>query len=207
MKITKDQHAILVGTLLGDGTLERNGKYVRLRIEHGLRQKQYLFWKYRALKPFITKPPRTVVSYQRIAKRAYKRLHFSTYSLAQLEPYWNAFYPHGKKRITELVCKWLRDPVSLAVWFMDDGSIKSKKHKGVFLNTQGFTKNDILKLQKALEQNFGIKSTTRMDKNRQQIYLGGTAGEKFCALINPYVIPSMRYKIPQSLRLTELPKE
>ena len=45
-KLTKRQKDILIGMLLGDGCLEKNGRNVRLRIEHGLSQKDYLDWKY-----------------------------------------------------------------------------------------------------------------------------------------------------------------
>jgi len=90
---------------------------------------------------------------------------------------------------------------------MDDGSIKSRKHKGLFLNTQGFKEDDVKRLQDVLKIKFGIKSTTKKDKNGKQIYLGGKSGEKFIALIKPHIISSMKYKIPRVLRLTELPKE
>ena len=89
---------------------------------------------------------------------------------------------------------------------MDDGSIKSKRHRGVFLNTQGFKENDIKKLQKILKNKFGVDSKTRTEKNGKQIYLGGKSGERFIGIINPYIISSMKYKIPRVLRLTELPK-
>ena len=30
--------------------------------------------------------------------------------------------------------------LSLAVWYMDDGSVKSDRHKAIYLNTQGVRK-------------------------------------------------------------------
>lgn len=93
---------------------------------------------------------------------------------------------------------------------MDDGSVKSSRHKGVFPNTQGFEDDELKMLQKILRKKFGIKSTTREQTRKQitkkQIYFGGESGERLIALIRPYIIPSMEYKIPRALRLTKLPK-
>lgn len=174
--------------------LERNGKYVRLRIEHGLRQKEYLFWKYKALKPFVTRAPRHVSSYQRIMKRTYRRLHFSTYSLEQFEPYWNAFYPNGKKCITELVCKWLRDPISLAVWFMDDG-YKRNDCNAFRMSTDAFSKAEQVRLQKTLTQHFRITSALHRKGKWWNLYIPENATKRFHQIVSPYILPSLRYKV------------
>lgn len=46
-KLTSKQKEILLGTLLGDGVLELNGRYPRLRIDHSEKQKAYVEWKYK----------------------------------------------------------------------------------------------------------------------------------------------------------------
>ena len=97
-------------------------------------------------------------------------------------------------------------PLGLAIWYMDDGSIKSRRHKGLFLNTQDFKKSDVRRLQRILRNKFSIPSLTRKDGKGEQIYLGGNSAEKFIGIIKPYIIPSMEYKIPRVLRLTKLPK-
>ena len=43
-------------------------------------------------------------------------------------------------------------PQSLAIWFMDDGSIKSKAHKALVIHTHGYSKDDLLLITKVLEQ-------------------------------------------------------
>ncbi len=47
--LTAQEEATVVGSLLGDGCFERNGRYVRLKIGHGLKQKPYLLWKQKLL--------------------------------------------------------------------------------------------------------------------------------------------------------------
>jgi hypothetical protein len=44
MYLTRRQKNILIGLILGDGCLEKNGKNVRLRIEHRIKQMEYLKW-------------------------------------------------------------------------------------------------------------------------------------------------------------------
>ena len=61
--ISKLQKQIIVGCLLGDGRLEcrsKNGSF-RLRIHHGRKQKDYLFWKYRILKNIVSCGPKEII--------------------------------------------------------------------------------------------------------------------------------------------------
>lgn len=81
-KLTKRQKEILIGMLLGDGCLEKNGRNVRLRIDHGTKQKDYLDWKYEELQNLATAKPRLVIGKIDIrTKKRYQRWHFSTFSL------------------------------------------------------------------------------------------------------------------------------
>jgi hypothetical protein len=57
MLLSQRQQDILIGTMLGDGHLEQNGKNVRLRIDHGMSQTRYINWKYREFKTLATKKP------------------------------------------------------------------------------------------------------------------------------------------------------
>lgn len=194
MEITKRQHAIIVGTLLGDGLLERNGKYVRLRIDHGLNQKHYLLWKHYELESLATSQPRIVSSYQKVEKRDYERLHFSTYSSPALEPYWRAFYPSGKKMITEKACQWLDDPISLAVWFMDDG-YKRNDCNALRLSTDAYSLNEQRLLQKRLRNRFGIDATLHRKGKWWNLYIPRSEAYGFVQLVQPFILESLKYKI------------
>jgi len=205
LSLTKRQKKILIGLLLGDGHLEKlyNLALARLKVEHSYKQKEYVDWLYQELKSWVRTKPK--IRRMKTWGKLRKNYRFSTYGHRILGELRERFYKGRKKIIPNDLEKDI-NPLTLAVWYMDDGSIKSKRHKGVFLNTQGFRKNDVRKLQRILKNKFEITSTTRKDKNGEQIYLGGRSGEKFIVLINAYIIPSMKYKIPQTLRLTKLPK-
>ena len=206
LSLSKRQKEILIGLILGDGHLEKLYTPVlgRLKIEHSYKQKDYVDWLYREFRNWMRSKPKT--RKVNVWGKLRKNYRFSTYGHRILGEFRERFY-EGKKKIVPNDLEKDITPLGLAIWFMDDGSIKSKSHKGIFLNTQGFRENSVIKLQKMLENKFGIESTTREEKNGKQIYLGGESGEKFIALTKPYIISSMKYKIPRVLRLTKLPKK
>jgi len=206
LTLSRRQKEILIGLLLGDGHLERlyTPTLGRLKVEHSYKQKDYVDWLYKEFRNWVRSRPKTkiVKSWGRI----WTNYGFSTYGHRILGEFQERFYRGKKKIVPDDLGKDITI-LGLAIWFMDDGSIKSKRHNGIFLNTQGFTEDDVRKLQKVLRNKFGVISTTRKEKNGRQIYLGGKAGERFITLIKPYIISSMKYKIPRTLRLTKLPKK
>ena len=198
LKLSPRQKEILVGVLLGDGHLERLYKpnLARLKIEHSVNQKEYVDWLHTEFKNWTRSEPRArkVKAFGRI----YENYGFCTYGHKALGKFQAMFYKERNK-IVPLNIEKLLTRLGLAIWYMDDGSIKSVKHKGVFLNTQGFKTDDIERLQNMLRNKFGINSTTRKEKNGKQIYIGGENGRKFIESIRQYIIFSMRYKIPKVL--------
>ena len=121
MQITSRQDAIILGTLLGDGCLERNGTWTRLRLEHGSSQKSYLEWKNEELKSLITGSVMKMHYYHKINKRFYDSVRAYTFSDKMFDYYRNIFYFNKKKVIPKNIESLLVNPLSLAVWFMDDG--------------------------------------------------------------------------------------
>jgi len=131
--------------------------------------------------------------------------YFSTYSHKLLGYFHKIFY-RGKTKTIPANISDLLSPLALAVWYMDDGSTKSKRHKGVFLNTQAFSNKDLYLTRGALLKRFHISSTLRKEKNGYQIYLGSSSGESFIKIIKPFLLPSMLYKIPKVL-INIMPKK
>jgi len=194
LQINNHQRSIIIGTLLGDGFLERNGKFVRLHIDHSIKQKEYLYWKYRELKTFVPSKPRIIISYHRKAQKEYRRLHFATYSLDVFEYYWKIFYSNNRKAITNLIFSELKDPLSLAVWYMDDG-YKRNDCDALRFSTESFSSAEQKLLQKVLAKNFGIKAVIHRKSKWWNLYIPHRETLKFIDLVSPYIIPSLRYKI------------
>lgn len=208
LKLTARQREILIGTLLGDGHLEsqNNSRTYRLKTEHSLKQKEYVDWLANEFREWVATSPRIRERFVRLrtVSGVYPKYYFNTLSAGSLRFYAQQFYIEGKKVVPRLIHKWLT-PLALAVWYMDDGSIKSNRHKTIFLNTQGFTSRDLERLQKAFLEKFGIKTRLRADRHQRQIYFSAETVDKFLAMIDSYIIPSMRYKLPR-VWVTQLPK-
>ena len=206
-KLTKVQRSIIVGNLLGDGHLESqtNGKTYRLKIEHSISQEAYVNWQYQKLANLVGTPPR--VKLKSLTGKVSQNYKFDTLSSSSLRFFGQSFYQDGKKKIPRIIKKLLT-PLALAVWFMDDGSIKSNQHRALILNTQCFDESDLKKLQQALAENFGIETVLRKQKEGKQIYILSQSVEKFIEIISPYLLSSMKYKLGMTnLRLTQLPKK
>jgi len=193
-KLNKKQREIIVGKTLGDGCLESiyNGRTVKLRIEHSLNQKDYVDWTYQQLQNLVATSPK--IKIQNIKGKDYKKYWFNTLSFGFLRFYYQQFYVDKKKIVPKLIHKWLT-PLALAVWFMDDGSIKSKECKGKYFNTQGFDNLSIKILQDALKRNFQISTILRKRREGKQIYIPAKEYDKLKTIIGKYVIPSMKYKL------------
>ena len=188
------QRSILVGTLLGDGHLETQdgGKTYRLKIEHQLSQKDYLEWICDQFKEWVPGGIR-----ERIKKNGYKYVLFDTYSHGAFRFYAQQFYLNGTKIIPKLINKLL-DPMVLAVWFMDDGSWKSDKHKTYIIHTLGYSKKDLGSVQKVLQKKFGIETSLHQQKEKYwRLYIKSESANLFKELIEPYTsqIPSMQKKM------------
>jgi len=193
--LTKRQKEILIGILLGDGCLEKNGRNVRLRVDHGLKQKDYLRWKYKEFKDLATGKPRIVRgAIHRRTKRIYKRWHFSTFSLPELNGYHHKFYYRKIKRIPKNILELLKSPLSLAVWFMDDG-YKRNDCNALRINTDAFTYNEQKILQQCLKRNFRIDSKIHKKGKFWNIYIPEPEAKNFCKIVKRYILPKMNYKI------------
>ena len=194
MRITTRQDAIIIGSLLGDGCLEKNGKWTRLRLEHGHIQKSYLVWKYKELKSLVTGKIMEVRVFKKAQKLFYYSYRMYTFSNPALDFYRNIFYVNKKKIIPEDFASLLKHPLSLAVWFMDDG-YKRNDCNALRLSTDSFTKSEQYILQSVLKSNFGIETSVHKKGKYWNIYIPEKESKKFIALIQPYIIPELIYKI------------
>ncbi len=208
LKLTERQREILIGVLLGDGHLETQdqGRTYRLKIEHSIKQRAYVEWLYQEFKEWVQTPPQRRTRFVRLrsVEGTYEKYWFNTLSHGAFRFYAHQFYQHGRKIAPRLIHRWL-SPRALAIWYMDDGSIKSKAHKTVLLNTHAFDAMSLKRLQKALQEKFGVKTKLRTQREGTQIYVVGETVQRFLNIIEPYIIPSMRYKLPK-VWVTQLPK-
>lgn len=199
LKLSTVQREALVGLLLGDGCLESRNKFqtYRLKIEQSARHEAYVRHILDVFRPWVLSGPRMRSSTRN--GKEHVSWAFNTVSHAAFRFYGQQFYADQQKQVPRLIHRWLT-PRAIAYWFMDDGSIKSRQSKGVIFNTQGFPRQDVERLCDVLDQQFGLLAQTRRQKDGLQIFVSGKSYERFVDLIGPFVIDSMRYKIPNARR-------
>lgn len=188
------QLEVLAGCLLGDGYISKRGA---ICVEQGERQKDYLFWKYNQLKSLVSVRPTKV-----FRKKSDGNI-FSSYRffLKQYFRIWRRkIYRNGKKVINSELLK-LITPLSLAVWYMDDGC--KKNNYTLIICTDAFSKNSLKRLRVLLKQKWNISTRTKVkkegDKSYDRLTIGSYDLVRFIELIRPYIIPSMKYKISDPL--------
>ena len=194
MELTERQRAIIIGSLLGDGTIESRWANPRLRFGHGAQQKEYLFWKYEELKNVVNRPPRLAHEWHTVMGKVYDSWHFSTRSFPELKEYYDYFYQDGRKKIPEYIQRLLIQPLSLAVWLMDDG-YKRNDCNAIRLNTDAFSDNDQRRLIDAMRKNFGVQANLHRKGIYRNLYIPVKSAKHFVELASPYVISDMKYKI------------
>ena len=182
--LTKVQESILIGTLLGDGTMRKKIN-AYLEINHAYSQKTLVDWIYSKFKNLVITPPKW-----RKGNGNREAYRFFTRSLPVFTPFYNQFFINRKKIIPDNL---KLNALSLAIWFMDDGS---KSRSAIYLNTQQFSVDEQNKLVFLLKDQFGIKSTLNKDKIYFRIRVRSDSSKIMVKIIEKYILPEFRYKLP-----------
>jgi hypothetical protein len=183
--ITPQMHQIILGTLLGDAFMKNERSYM---LGHSIHQMDYFYKVAEGLNTAVS-----TVSYK--YNSLGQSLNFWTNCHELFMPYADKFYSQGfQKKYIKIDSVSDLDPVGLAYWYMDDGKYGEY---GMTLCT-GYTKPEIDILIQVLKVNFGLEASSFFQdkiKGYQYIYIKSESRLQFLSLIDPYIIPSMRYKI------------
>lgn len=192
---------VILGSLLGDGCLSKPHKNggVSLRITHCVRQREYLEYKYSLLKGNSW----DIREYRFYDKRRkgspyYSSVSFYTKSTKDLVGLYNRWYTPKKEVCKEDIYKI--GPLGLAIWYMDDGY--NPKDGGICLATHCFSMESLVLIQQMFKDKFSI-SVTVYSKSHIT-YIPAKEAIKFKSLVEPYIVPCMRYKIQRSHSKTPL---
>ena len=198
------QKEVILGTVLGDGHLDRRDSgNIRLHMTHSPKQREYIMWKYEMLKPICSTMP-TISN----AGHGYSAYQLNTVNHPFLSEVYHQITREGKKMIRRTFLNRLT-PLSLAVWYMDDGGLmdagkrnKDGLRKQVIarLYTCSFTVLGCHRIVRWLKVRFGIETKVKIHKkksgkNYPYIRFNTTNTRKLIEVIKPHVINSMRYKI------------
>ena len=202
---------IILGSLLGDGSLKIPSRYknARFSFRHSMHQKDYFFWKANELKEISGN------SYfwkQKPDGFGGEKLRYQSLALSHLTDLYNLTHQEDK-----FVARpgWLNllTPLSLAVWWLDDGSLIVNSRRGVIC-TDPFPYEFQQALANYLERTWEIKvkiAKTNRNWNGKKIEYyrlwirSGEELKKLLRLILPHVkTASMLPKVLLLYRNTEL---
>jgi hypothetical protein len=198
MKLTRRQEAILLGIVLGDGFLQKTGlKNARLRLEHGSGQKEYLLWKGKQFpRLFLGKPIGLKRAHPK-TKQVYEYWRWQSNSTPILGKWRNLFYPNGKKKIPEELGRILKEKISLAVWYMDDGYFYNKDYNCCsYIYLGRVLKKEAEIAASAIHSNFNI-SAKIYDKKQKgyALFFPVSETKKMHDLIRAQILPMFSYKL------------
>ena len=183
LDVSDRQVEILIGCLLGDAYLTKLGK---IQIEQSDKQKEYIDWKYQELVSISYGPPKEVVRFEKADNRVTKSSRFWT---RQYFRSWrDKFYRNNRKIFPNDLAEWI-SPLSIAIWYMDDGCYSTKR---CILSTESFedfSKNALVEKLKSFSIEVVLKSNGKLEIRKKSL-------QKFFELVKPYIHKSMRYKLP-----------
>lgn len=206
--MNRRERALLVGMSLGDGYINSKRE---LRIKHSRAQRSYIEYKADLLKK-IFGGKCEIVDYEVTLKSNGKtylqsRILKSNKYFKQVRGW---LYKDGSKVINRRILDMLT-PKSLAIWYMDDGSMGRNKNKYgkvssvyTMLNTQCSSDEADIIIE-YFKDTYDIQSVKGFSKGAYIIRFNTKASHDFIALIERYIVPSMKYKIRHmdKLRLHE----
>lgn len=188
----KDQISIIIGSLMGDACISKDGD---LTISHGEPFYKYALYKKSILNGKIY--------------RGYSgfRDEYSNYILrvgsGEQMKYLRENVYKKEKSLTEL--SKLANYLSLAFWYMDDGCLVKKR--SAQFHTEGFALDDLEESIKILKEKFDLNFRISPRKIRGQkryiLRLNYDDSDKFFSNISKWIPISMRYKIPELYRQFE----
>lgn len=201
MELTRRQQDILLGMLLGDAYLQPTGsKNARLRLEHSLKQREYMDWKYSELEHIFQSEPQYLQRTHPLSQRTYQYVRLQSYALEFLGEVRRQFYSDdSKKKLPRELNKLLTSPLTIAVWYMDDG-YWDKRDKSAHIYLQKFDVKEIERLIDSFKEVHGIncRAYCRPDRQACQLNFRSVDKDKFMSLVKPHIIDAMSYKIAQA---------
>ena len=193
--------SIIIGSLLGDGHLEKRNRGIgtRIKFEQSNKNVEYLMWfhSYFSTRGYcnINKPELK----KRIRKNGEIYFHYSinTFTFSSFNWIHDMFYmcSEGKYvKIIPLNIEQYLTPLALAIWFMDDGS---KLKKGAKIATNCFTYKELSQLCEILKNKFNLTVTIHSGgKNKgYTLYISSQSMTTFSNIVKPFMLPTLYYKL------------
>ena len=193
--------SIIIGSLLGDGHLEKRNRGIgtRIKFEQSNKNVEYLMWfhSYFSTRGYcnINKPELK----KRIRKNGEIYFHYSinTFTFSSFNWIHDLFYMCSEGKYVKIIPHNIEQyltPLALAIWFMDDGS---KLKKGAKIATNCFTYKELSQLCEILKNKFNLTVTIHSGgKNKgYTLYISSQSMTTFSNIVKPFMLPTLYYKL------------
>lgn len=194
--LTQVQKDVLLGTILGDAGIRYRGNECRMHIKHSLNQISLTNYLRKIFDPITSMPVR--VFDQQVRGKNYSFSEFVTLTHPVFTKYHQLFYSGKTKSIPGNIGELLLNPLSLAVWIMDDGSAE---YAGLSIQTHSFSLGEVMLLAKVIKQNFELNTLIHSNKGKYILYFPKSSMSKLISITGNYILPEFKYKfVPYSIR-------
>jgi hypothetical protein len=188
--------SLLFGSLLGDGTMERDGHGSRFAFYQEKIHGEYLLWLHQTIFSLgYCKPDLPIIQTRLNSDGEIRYIYrFRTYTYSSFNWIHDAFYPNKKKIVPSFLSNYF-SPLSLAIWIMDDGG--HIKDRGLKLSANSFTLVEVKFLTQLLENKFGLSTSIHKTGGIEQynIYIPKSSMNKLIEIVKPHIHPTMFYKM------------
>lgn len=202
---SRDILDILIGSLLGDGSMEKDDSGSRFCFYQEKSNGEYLIWLHAQISalgyakveiPQISS--RVSLTNTLDSPRRYI-FRFRTFTYTSFNWIYNGFYTkNGLEKRRKVLPTWVGDyitPQVLAIWIMDDGT--PHKDRGLRFCTNSFTLSEVKFLGKILENKFNLTYSIHKTGvvNQYGLYLPKKNLDRLTNLVKPYMHKTMLYKL------------
>ena len=200
-KLSKKQKSLLIGLLIGDGTISSNFVF---KLSHSVEQREYLEWKVKLLDKFQIKNNGIKEYISTCGYNIGKGVLYSQMSVIPTIKALRRTIYIPKKTITRRLLNWLT-PLEIAIWYMDDGHINvntSKQRSSIQHTIKIATCVDEITVEIIIQYFLDVWNIKfrKFPEGKNTFSIASSSEEdysKFVNLIKPFVeqVPSMLYKI------------
>lgn len=199
-ELTKVQQEVLWGSSLGDDHLTgcTTANNASLMVSHAASQKNYAQLKFDIWRPFIRQQ-----ELKKTTRSNGTRYIFTTGGHPEFEQLQKRLYEKRNGKTVKIV-RWDHldklTPISLAFWFMDDGS--RCKNGGLAIHTNSFLLCEVQMICDWFFKTLKIvcwpqcrKKGEHGEPDQYVVFFSSKTSEKYAQIILPWVMPLLRYKL------------
>jgi intein/homing endonuclease len=195
--LTPIQQQVLLGKMLGDGSYHVKTNTATIYFSHRVKDLEYFDWTVQSLGD-LDSGARDF----RTSGFGTRMIRGHTHASAWVTEKFKSFFEFSKKKT---IPKWVETelaPISIAFWYMDDGSLghgKDNSEDKANFAVCAFSEKDCQILICGL-QKFGIDAVYYKSDGYSRLRLNSDNAEKLFLLVAPYIPPCMQRKLPERYR-------